>query len=384
MSKELWDDIISFIRGKYENKDGPVALHEPRFRGNERRYVLDCIDSTFVSSVGEYVGKFEESIVKYTESKYAVAVVNGTAALHLALQLAGVKSGDEVITQPLTFIATANAIAYSGARPVFADVDMKSLGLSPESVEEFIITRCYTGSDGFLYNRSTRRRIAACVPMHTFGHPCRIDMLREVCDRHKVAVIEDAAESLGSFYRGRHTGTTGQMGILSFNGNKIVTTGGGGMILTDSEEIARHARHLTTQAKVPHRWEYRHDETGYNYRLTNIQAALGCAQMEMLPQYIESKRALAESYRDFFLNRGIDFITEPEEARSNYWLNAVMMTDSKERDAFLDYTNDRGIQTRPAWELMSSLPMFENCEAMPLPNATFIAARLVNIPSSVI
>jgi len=384
MSKELWDDIISFIRGKYENKDGPVALHEPRFRGNERRYVLDCIDSTFVSSVGEYVGKFEESIVKYTESKYAVAVVNGTAALHLALQLAGVKSGDEVITQPLTFIATANAICYTGARPVFADVNMKSLGLSPDSVDEFITTRCYTGSDGFLYNRSTRRRIAACVPMHTFGHPCRIDMLREVCDRHKVAVIEDAAESLGSFYKGRHTGTTGQMGILSFNGNKIVTTGGGGMILTDSEEIARHARHLTTQAKVPHRWEYRHDETGYNYRLTNIQAAMGCAQMEMLPQYIESKRALAESYRDLFLNSGIDFITEPEEARSNYWLNAVMMTDTKERDAFLEYTNNRGIQTRPAWELMSNLSMFENCEAMPLPNASFIAARLVNIPSSVI
>jgi len=384
MSKELWDDIISFIRGKYDNKEGPVALHEPRFRGNERRYVLDCIDSTFVSSVGEYVGKFEESIVKYTGSQYAVAVVNGTAALHLALQLAGVKSGDEVITQPLTFIATANAIAYTGASPVFVDVDMKSLGLSPDSVDEFIITRCYTGSDGFLHNKSTRRRIVACVPMHTFGHPCRIDMLREVCDRHKVAVIEDAAESLGSFYKGRHTGTSGQLGILSFNGNKIVTTGGGGMILTDSEEIARHAKHLTTQAKVPHRWEYRHDETGYNYRLTNIQAALGCAQMEMLPQYVESKRALAESYRDFFINRGVDFITEPEEARSNYWLNAVMMTDRNERDAFLEYTNDRGIQTRPAWELMSTLPMFENCEGMPLPNAVFIAERLVNIPSSVI
>jgi perosamine synthetase len=384
MKEVLWDDIISFIRGKYDNKDGQVALHEPRFRGNERKYVLDCIDSTFVSSVGEYVGKFEDSIAKYTGSPYAVAVVNGTSALHLALTLAGVKSGDEVITQPLTFIATVNAIAYTGAIPVFVDVDRDTLGLSPDSVEEFLKKSCYEGKDGYYYNSKTQRRVAACVPMHTFGHPCRIDDLNKLAERYNLALVEDAAESLGSFYKGQHTGTFSHLSILSFNGNKVVTTGGGGMILTDNEALARHAKHLTTQAKVPHRWEYRHDETGYNYRLTNIQAALGCAQMEMLPGFVESKRALAESYRKFFASNSVTFITEPDGARSNYWLNAILLSDRQERDAFLEYTNDRGIQTRPAWDLMTTLPMYSGCQATSLPNATFIADRLVNIPSSVI
>jgi perosamine synthetase len=384
MRNDLWDDIISFVRHTYNKQEGLVALHEPRFRGNERKYVLDCIDTTFVSSVGEYVGRFEDSIAKYTGSAYAIAVVNGTSALHLALQLAGVKRDDEVITQPLTFIATVNAIAYTGAKPVFTDVDMDTLGLSPEGVEEFLKKHCHKGEGGFYYNNETRRKIAACVPMHTFGHPCRVDELRVVCDRYSVALIEDAAESLGSFYKGRHTGTFGHLAILSFNGNKIVTTGGGGMILTADEEVAHHAKHLTTQAKVPHRWEYRHDETGYNYRMTNIQAALGCAQMEMLPAFVESKRDLAERYRKFFTAMGVEFISEPTGATSNYWLNAILLSDRKERDAFLEYTNDRGIHTRPAWDLMTTLPMYNGCQSALLPNAEFIAGRLVNIPSSVI
>ena len=383
MSENSWNDIVTFIREKYNSSEKPVALHEPRFRGNERRYVLDCIDSTFVSSVGEYVGKFEEEIAKYTGSGNAVAVVNGTSALHLSLLLAGVKKGDEVITQPLTFIATVNAIAYTGAEPLFADVDTATLGLSPDSVEQFLLCNSKRGDDGFTYNNVTGRRISACLPMHTFGHPCRIDALADICREYNIALIEDAAESLGSFYKGRHTGTTGLMGVLSFNGNKIVTTGGGGMILTADGDIARHAKHLTTQAKVPHRWEYSHDEVGFNYRLTNIQAALGCAQLEMLPQFVDSKRAMAESYRHFFEELGIEFITEPEGAVSNYWLNAIMLSGREERDAFLKYTNDRGIQTRPAWELMTTLPMYNRCQSTLIPNATAIAERLVNLPSSV-
>lgn len=384
MKNILWDDIITFIRTLYNKPEGLVALHEPRFRGNEKKYVTDCIDSTFVSSVGEYVGKFEDSVAAYTGSAHAVAVVNGTMALHLALQLAGVKRDEEVITQPLTFIATVNAIAYTGAVPVFVDTDPDTLGLSPGSLEEFLLHHCKTGDGGFTYNIKTGRRVAACVPMHTFGHPCRIDLIKELCDRHNIVLVEDAAESLGSFYHGVHTGRYGTLSVLSFNGNKTVTTGGGGMILTEDADLARHAKHLTTQAKVPHRWEYRHDETGYNYRLTNIQAALGCAQMEMLPSFIRSKRELAAEYKSFFAARGVGFISEPAGAESNYWLNAILLSGREERDAFLGYTNDRDIQTRPAWELMTTLPMYSDCFSMPLPNAGFIADRLVNIPSSVI
>jgi perosamine synthetase len=384
MKDNFWDDIISFIRETYNKPEGFISLHEPRFRGNERKYVLDCLDTTFVSSVGEYVGRFEESIAEYTGAGFAVAVVNGTSALHLALQLAGVTHDDEVITQPLTFIATVNAITYAGAIPVFADVDKDTMGLSPKSVESFLRKNCHQGDGGYTYNNETGRRVSACVPMHTFGHPCRVDELRVLCDRYNIALIEDAAESLGSFYKNKHTGTFGHLSILSFNGNKIVTTGGGGMILTDYKEVALHAKHLTTQAKVPHRWEYRHDETGYNYRLTNIQAALGCAQMEMLPSFVESKRRLAESYSHFFASKGMTFVGEPAEAKSNYWLNAVLLHDREARDAFLEYTNDRKIQTRPAWDLMTTLPMYSRCQSTPLPNATFIADRLVNIPSSVI
>lgn len=384
MKNSFWDDIISFVRETYNKPEGLIPLHEPRFRGNERKYVLDCLDTTFVSSVGEYVGRFEESIAKYTGAGFAVAVVNGTSSLHLALQLAGVTGNDEVITQPLTFIATVNAIAYTGAMPVFADVDKDTMGLSPQSVEDFLRKHSHQGDGGYTYNNETGRRIAACVPMHTFGHPCRVDELRVICDRHNIALIEDAAESLGSFYKNKHTGTFGHLSILSFNGNKIVTTGGGGMILTDNKEVALHAKHLTTQAKIPHRWEYRHDETGYNYRLTNIQAALGCAQMEMLPSFVESKRTLAESYSHFFASGEMTFISEPAEANSNYWLNAVLLHNREERDAFLEYTNDRNVQTRPAWDLMTTLPMYSKCQSTPLPNATFIADRLVNIPSSVI
>ena len=384
-----YDNIVKFIQEKYKTQEF-IPLHEPRFRGNEKKYINECIDTTFVSSVGKFVDLFEKKIAEYTGAKYAVAAVNGTAALHIALMLAGVKQDDEVITQPLTFIATANAISYIGAKPIFIDVDKDTMGLSPDKLREFLEQNVELRSQLQLqsqpqsYNKKTGRRISAVIPMHTFGHPARIEEIKEICDEYNIALIEDAAESLGSFYKGKHTGTFGLMGTLSFNGNKTITTGGGGMLITDDEKIAKLAKHLTTQAKVPHKWDYVHDYIGYNYRLTNLAAALGVAQMEQLPSFIESKRKLASEYESFFANTDIKFCKEPKNSKSNYWLNAVILEDRKERDEFLEYTNGKGVMTRPIWELMNRLPMFKNCQTMDISNSEWLADRVVNISSSVI
>lgn len=378
----MFEKIVAFIREIYQT-DNFIPLHSPTFSDREKEYLIDCIDTTFVSSVGKYVDRFEETVVAYTGSKYAIAVVNGTSALQLSLLLAGVKREDLVLTQPLTFIATANAITYTGAQPLFLDIDPSTLGLSAEKLEDYLGKQTITDPvTGKRKDKVSGKNISACVPVHIFGHPVQISDIQYICNKYDIVLIEDAAESLGSFFNGRHTGTFGKMGILSFNGNKIITTGGGGMILTDDKELAQRARHLSTQAKVPHPWEYIHDETGFNFRLTNIQAALGVAQMEKLPQLVENKRELAEKYSSFFMDSPYEFLSEPLGARSNYWLNAILLKDKDERDAFLQYTNDRGVMTRPAWRLMPDLEMFRNCRKENIDHAREIADRLVNIPST--
>jgi aminotransferase in exopolysaccharide biosynthesis len=378
-----FDEIIAFLRNLYNNPDGFVPLHAPIFIGNERKYLGECIDTTYVSSVGRFVDRFEEETASYTGAAAAVVCLNGTNALHLALMLGGVKRNDEVITQPLTFIATANAISYCGAHPVFIDIDKETLGLSAEALSEFLETQTEFIANA-CYNKYSKRRISACVPMHTYGHPCRIDKIVDICSKHKIVVIEDAAESMGSLYKDIHTGLFGEIGVLSFNGNKIITTGGGGMLLLKDKALAKYAKHLSTQAKVPHQWEFVHDEIGYNYRMPNINAALGLAQLEKLEDYIKIKRSIAERYRHFFATIDIRFFAEPSDSRSNYWLNCILLNDKKERDLFLKYTNDNNVMTRPAWELMNNLPMFRNAQCGSLSNAEWISNRLVNIPSSVI
>jgi len=375
------EEIIKFIKGIFPGA-GFIPLHEPRFSGNEKRYVLDCIDSTFVSSVGKYVDRFEEMICEITGAKYAIAVVNGTCALHIALKLAGVQPGDEVITQSLSFVATANSIAHCGANPIFLDVERETLGLDPTALKSFLKTHSCIKEDA-CYNKTTGKRIAACVPMHTFGHSCRIDKIAEICNHYHIALVEDSAESLGSLYKGKHTGTFGQFGVYSFNGNKTVTCGGGGAIVTNDETLAKKAKHITTTAKVPHPYEYVHDMTGYNYRLPNLNAALACAQLEQLSAFIENKRELAKRYQEFFRPLDIPFIKEPEHARSNYWLNAIILPDRKIRDAFLKATNEAGVMTRPVWQLLNKLDMYKDCQTDALENAKWLEDRVVNIPSSV-
>ena len=378
----MFDEIISFIKNLYPGEI-PVPLHAPRFMGNEKKYLLDCIDSTYVSYVGKYVSQFEEKIQKFTGSGYAVAVVNGTEALHLALLLAGVKIEDEVITQPLTFVATVNAISYCGAFPIFVDVEESTLGLNPEALADFLETHADLKEDGNCYNKKTEKKISACVPMHTFGHPCRIDHIVAICKKYHIPVVEDAAEALGSFYKGQHAGTFGHIGIFSFNGNKPVTTGGGGIILTNSQSIAQKARHLSTTAKVPHRWEFNHDQVGYNCRMPNINAAIGCAQMENFPLILQDKRDTARAYSDYFKTIDISFVTEPVEAKSNYWLNAIILKNKTERNEFIQYANESGVQVRPVWTLMNHLPMFNHCQCGPLDVANWLEDRVVNLPSSI-
>ena len=377
------NQLIKFIRTTFLEPTSFIPLHDPRFIGNEKKYLNECIDTNFVSSVGEFVTRFERMCAEYTGAKYAVAAVNGTSALHIALQLSGVKPNEEVITQALTFIATANAISYTGAHQIFLDVDMETMGLSPDAVEKWLDANAEF-QNGEPYNKYTNRRIAACVPMHIFGHPVRLDELMAVLEKWNIPLIEDAAESIGSYYKGKHTGTFGKFGVLSFNGNKVITTGGGGMILTNDEALAIEAKHITTQAKVPHAWEFNHDRIGYNYRLTNINAALGCAQMETLPKILELKRELAHKYKEFFKNSDWQFVVEPTDCVSNYWLNVILTKDKSERDALLEYTNQNGVMTRPIWELMSRLPMFAHCQTDSLENSKWLADRVVNIPSSAI
>lgn len=377
----MFDTSINFIREVYGTNEF-IPLHEPRFIGNEKKYLNECIDSTFVSSVGKFVDQFEEEVKKYTGAKHAIATVNGTAALHIALLLAGVTPEDEVITQPLTFIATCNAISYIGASPVFVDVDKETLGLSPEKLEHFLEQNTEV-IKGACFNKKTKRRIRAIVPMHTFGIPINMEALVNVCEKYHLQIVEDAAESLGSYYKGKHTGTIGLIGAFSFNGNKTITSGGGGIITTNDASLARHAKHITTTAKIPHKWNFDHDSIGYNYRLPNINAALGCAQMEKLAFFIEKKRALAKEYLHFFKTQGIDFVVEPENTKSNYWLNAIILKDSHERNVFLEETNAKGVMTRPIWTLMNHLPMFKDAQTGNLENSNWLEERTVNIPSSV-
>lgn len=380
-------ELVKLVREELYPGLSEVPLHEPAFDGREREYVIDAIDSTFVSSVGKFVDRFEEAVAQFTGSAHAVATVNGTAALHVGLVLLGVEPGDEVITQPLTFVATANAVRYCGAHPVFVDIDSNTLGLSPGALGRFLVEHTRLDNQGRPINRQTGRRIAACMPMHSYGFPSYIGELVEICSDWGIAVVEDAAESLGSLVGGKHTGLFGRAGVVSFNGNKTVTTGGGGMLITSDGELARRARHLTTTAKVPHRWEYVHDELGYNYRLPNINAALGCAQMEQLALKLENKRRVAEAYMRFFeqpqwVDSGYQLITEREGAKANYWLNTLLCPDRASRDDFLQYSNSHGVMTRPAWELMYRLPEYRDSLNAGCPVAEDIAARLVNLPSS--
>jgi perosamine synthetase len=378
----MFKEVISFIKSQFPNQDF-IPLHEPRFIGNEKKYLNDCIDSTFVSSVGAYVDLFEEKMCQITGAKHCIAIVNGTNALHLSLLLAGVKKDDEVLTQSLTFIATANAISYCNATPHFVDVDKETLGLSPSLLRVHLENIAEIKGD-FCYNKTTGKKIAACVPMHTFGLPLYIDELVKLCKEYKIPVIEDAAESLGSYYNEQHTGTFGLLGTFSFNGNKTITCGGGGAIITNDDNLAKKAKHLSTQAKVTHKWEYEHDEIGYNYRMPNLNAALACAQLEKLNSFINNKRELSDIYLEFFKDsKSIDLKREIEGANSNYWLNTVILKDKTERDTFLEETNSNGVMTRPIWKLMNRLEMFKNCPKSDLSNAEWLEDRVVNIPSSV-
>jgi len=363
---------------------GPVALHEPRFGGQEWTYVKACLDSTFVSSVGAYVDRFEADLAQFTGAKHAVAVVNGTAALHVALLLAGVLPGDEVLVPALTFIATANAVRYCGATPHFVDSNMETLGLDPAALREWL-KHCSEQRGGVCMNKQTGRPIRALLPMHTMGHPCDLAGLLAVAGEFGLALVEDAAESLGSYYQGRHTGTSGVVGTLSFNGNKTITTGGGGAILTNDTALARRAKHVTTTAKRPHSWAFEHDEVGYNYRMPNINAALGCAQLEQLPGFLQSKRRLYARYAAAFAaTPEISLIAEPAGCESNYWLQAILLSDAvaEQRDEVLKATNDAGLMTRPVWTLMHRLGPYLNAPRAPLPIAESLERRLINIPSS--
>ena len=377
----MFKDIVNFIKSQFPNQDF-IPLHEPRFIGNEKKYLNDCIDSTFVSSVGAYVDLFEQKMCELTGAKHCIAIVNGTNALHLSLILAGVKKDDEVLTQALTFIATANAINYCNATPHFVDVDKETLGLSPTLLKKYL-SEIAEVKNNICYNKKTGKKIAACVPMHTFGLPLYIDDLVAVCNEYHIPVVEDAAESLGSYYKKQHTGTFGQLGTFSFNGNKTITCGGGGAIITNDDDLAQKAKHLSTQAKVPHKWEYVHDEIGYNYRMPNLNAALACAQLEQLEQFILNKRALAHQYHTFLDSQNIEYIKEQQNAISNYWLNTVVLKNRFERDQFLEQTNSKGVMTRPIWALMNKLEMFKDCPKSDLSNAEWIEDRVVNIPSSV-
>lgn len=372
--------IVEFVRDTYKT-DEFIPLHAPTFNGKEKAYVMETIESTFVSSVGKFVDDFERKIEAYTGTAKAVATVNGTAALHAALYMADVQRGDLVITQALTFVATCNALYHMGAEPIFVDVSPVSLGLCPKAVDEFLEDNAEVTDAGCIH-KQTGRRIKAVVPMHTFGHPVELDELVAVCLKWNVTLVEDAAESLGSFYKGKHTGTIGDFSAISFNGNKIITTGGGGMVLCKTQESGARTKHVTTTAKVPHPYEFFHDEPGFNYRMPNLNAALGCAQMEVIEQYLKQKRLLADSYKDFFRATDFKFVTEPEYAQSNYWLNAIICPDKESREEVLTDTNSLGVMTRPIWQLMHRLPMFKDSIRGDLTYSEFIEAHLINLPST--
>ena len=383
MTLDLQENILDALNRCLPHKR-PLALHEPYFCGNEKKYLNECIETTMVSYVGAFVSRFEGMLIDFTGAKFAIATVNGTAALHIALLAAGVQSGDEVLIPTMTFVATANAVTFCNAIPHFVDGQEETLGMDPYKLRNYL-NDISVMRDRVCFNKLTGRPVRAMVPVHTFGHPVDMDPLMEICTEFNITMVEDAAESLGSYYKKRHTGTFGKLGILSFNGNKIVTTGGGGAILTNDEELAKMIRHITTTAKVPHRWEYYHDQVGYNYRMPNINAAVGCAQMESLPVFLDRKKKLAESYKNAFEKiEGVRFFLEPENAQSNYWLNILLLDNKKAnyKQELLERSNLTGIMTRPAWELMHTLPMFKAYPKMDLSIAENIASRLINIPSS--
>ncbi|GHY02406.1 aminotransferase DegT [Vibrio cholerae] len=372
--------LVEFVRDQYQTQEF-IPLHAPTFAGNEKAYVMETIDSTFVSSVGKFVDELERKMEAFTGSARAVATVNGTAALHAALYMAGVERGDLVVTQALTFVATCNALYHMGAEPIFVDVSPVSLGLCPKAVNAFLEEHALVTEVGCIH-KQTGRRIKAMVPMHTFGHPVELDELIAVCLKWHITLVEDAAESLGSFYKGKHTGTLGEFGAVSFNGNKIITTGGGGMVLCKTEQQGARTKHVTTTAKVPHPYEFVHDEPGFNYRMPNLSAALGCAQMEVLEHYLQQKRQLAARYQEFFKASEFTFVTEPDYAQSNYWLNAIICPDKQSLEQVITQTNASGVMTRPVWQLMNRLPMFKDCITADLSTSEWLEARLVNLPSS--
>jgi perosamine synthetase len=384
MSKNLdLQMVVSRIKGVL-NQDKQVPLHEPLFKGNEWVYVKNCLDEGWVSSVGKYVDQFEEKLVQYTGVNYAIAVVNGTAALHLCLKLAGIELGDEVLLPALTFVATVNTVSYSGGIPHFIDSDSKSLGIDPIKLD-YYLKEIAVMRNGICYNKKSNRTIKSVIAMHTFGHPVDLDPLLALCEKYNLELIEDAAESLGTYYKKKHTGNWGKLSALSFNGNKIITTGGGGAILTNDQRLAKLAKHISTTAKLPHRWAFFHDQVGYNYRLPNINAAIGCAQMDQIDQFIFKKRMLAEKYHHAFRNvEGVTIFTEPDYARSNYWLNVLLLDEkyAHERDPLLKAFHEQGILSRPVWVLMNKLPMFKDCPRMDLSIAESLEQRIINIPSS--
>ena len=376
----MFNEFIDFVKEVYGTKKN-IPLHEPKFIGNEKKYLNQCIDTTFVSSVGKFVDQFEEKIAKYTGAKYAIATTNGTSAIHISLILAGVEEDNEVITQPLNFVASCNAISYCNAEPIFIDVDRDTMGLSPSALKSFL-DKNTTVKNKQCINNKTNKIIKACLPMHSYGHPCRIDEIKKICDEYYIFLIEDAAESVGSFYKNKHTGTFGELGAMSFNGNKIITAGGGGCIITNNEILAKKAKHLTTTAKVSHKWDYNHNMVGYNYRMPNLNAALLVAQLEKLSDFITIKRNLANKYETFFKDTDYNFFKEPKNSKSNYWLNSIILKDKHQRDKFLEETNFNGVMTRPIWILMNKLPMFKGAQCDDLKNSEWLDERVVNIPSS--
>lgn len=380
---EQFSAIVDIVKKRYGSKDF-IPLHAPYFGGKEKEYLIECIDSTFVSSVGQFVNRFEEDMAKFTGAKHAVATVNGTAALHMALLIAGVKREDEVISQALTFVATANAISYIGANPIFLDVSKETLGLCPKAVSRFLEENSFQNEEGFCVNKATGKVIRACVPMHTFGFAAEIEELMTICEKHNIVLVEDAAESLGTYVNGKHTGTIGHIAAFSFNGNKTITSGAGGAIITNNSDWAKRAKHLTTTAKVAHPWDFYHDEVGYNYRMPNVNAALLCAQLEQLDTILENKRETAHYYSDAFSKIGVSFVTERENTKANYWLNTIVLENKEQRDAFLKYSNENNVMSRPVWKLMTDLPAFQSFQKDSLENSRWLDERLVNIPSSVI
>ena len=377
----MYESFIAFVRDLYKTSDF-IPLHEPQFLGNEKEYLLEAVDSTYVSSVGHCVETFENTLANYTGVKHAIATVNGTAALHVALKLADVREQDQVITQSLNFVAVCNAIYYCNGEPIFLDVNKESLSLCPDRLEEFLSEYCDVRNDGTCWNKKDDRPVRACVPMHTFGFPADLDRLKEICDAYNIILIEDSAESLGSFYKHKHTGSVGKLSILSFNGNKIITTGGGGMVLTNNDALAHQARHLTTTAKILKGWSWQHDQIAFNYRLPNLNAALGIGQMENITKYLDSKRKIANKYHNWGNENSLQFVKEQEDTKANYWLNTIIAENREARDIFLKETNENNIGTRPAWKPMHKLNFNKNAVFSDLQNTEWLYDRLVNVPSS--